>query len=365
MRSLQQAQLALVLVMSIASKALCEPTQPSWIHLMHVHDGRAHVSSRGRSFLSAVDLAEKFGEDDARLHIALYNAARVYTVSNPPLAERLFKRDVAFLEKIDGDFPDIVSDCYELANIYALQGRYAECEAMLARALAIRDKWKDMESDNPFNAELYSSLYIVSYLQRKKSQADDAYAQMQRALSVWHITKLRGTCLRLVGGNFHNYANDCKHLTVEEQNHFLRISLALSKESAACYKKIGNDYDYAAQLLEIAAIDLGLSRLADAEQITKQTLSFAESHFDSLGHLAFDALDYLGMAIGPKHRYNELQELQDKYLSQVASAYGRESEYYAGELYRCAAIWDDAKRPHLADSQREQARLIFSKLSKH
>jgi tetratricopeptide (TPR) repeat protein len=363
MRSLQRAQIALVLVMLIASKALSEPSQPSWVRLMHVHDGRGLSSSRGQSFLSAVDLAEKFGEDDPRLHLALYNAAMAYAVSDPMLAERLFKRDLAVLEKIDGDFPNIVSDCYELANIYAMQRRYAECEAMLARALAIREKWKDLQSDDPFNAELYSSLYMVSYLQGKNSQADDAYAQLQKALNIWHFDKLRGTCLRKVGGNFHNYVNRCKYLTVEEQNHLLRISLALTNESAACYKKIGFDCDYVLQLLDIAAIDLGLSRFADAEQVTKQALSYAENHFDSLGHFAFDALDLLAMAICPKHRYNELQDLQDKYLSQVASAYGRESKRYAHELYRCATIWDDAKRPDLADSQRKQAQLIFSKSS--
>src|SRR5271167_3695233 len=60
--------------------------------------------------IEAVHLAEKFGEDDPRLHLALHGAGVALSWNNKdlPLAESFFKRDIAILEKLDVNFPAIV-----------------------------------------------------------------------------------------------------------------------------------------------------------------------------------------------------------------------------------------------------------------
>ena len=118
----------------------------SWTSLMiqgkHMHNPAYYIA--------AANVAERFGPHDPRLHIALHNAALQSEASHASLSliESLFRKDIACLELLDTDFPDIVSDCFQLSRVYMLEQRYAQSEPLLLRALAIRKKWQDTLGQN-------------------------------------------------------------------------------------------------------------------------------------------------------------------------------------------------------------------------
>lgn len=357
--------LVLAFVLSTPGLAADAITETGWSRLMLAgtrHGGYQDLPS----LLRAVSVAEKFGENDPRLHIALYNAARAYSFDHPALAESLFKRDIANLERVSVDFPDIVADCFELATIYIWRGELTKGEAVLLRGVSIRNKWKDMQSNDPPNAEIQSSLYMVYYLQGKNDKAADAQAAMLRNLAVWRSHKTRAECLVRLGGNFHNCVNFAKHISVAQQNHFLRMSLDFAKEAMAYYKEMGDQYqyDYIHMLLEVSAIDLALGNLKEAEQLSREALKLAEEKFDSYDGFAFDAMDYLVLSLAQQHRCDEALQLQDEYLHRLKQARGGETANYARKLNYCATTWETAKRIDLAERRRKEAKAIVDKLNK-
>src|SRR6516165_525056 len=86
--------------------AIAADTPLYWTKLML--EGK-HLVRGGVSYLDAVTVAEKFGEEDPRLHLSLHAAAVdcVSPLHDYKKAESFFKRDIALLEKIDVDFPDL------------------------------------------------------------------------------------------------------------------------------------------------------------------------------------------------------------------------------------------------------------------
>jgi len=359
--------LVFAFALSIPTLATDPSTQTGWSKLMLLGKRQNGILPDHSNLLRAVTVAEKYGENDPRLHIALYNAALAYSYNHRALSESLFKRDIANLEHLSVDFPDIVSDCFELANIYIWEGELTKAEPLLLRAASIRKKWKDMQSNDPFNAEIYSSFYMVYYLQGKSDKAAEAQAEMHKNLDVWRTHKTRAECLMKLTSNFHTCVNSSKSLSTAQQNHFLRMSLELAKEAAAYYKEMGDryEYDYIGVLLEMTAIDMGLSHLTEAEQLSRQALKLAEDKFDSLSSLAFDAVDYLVLILTPMHRCDEAERLQDEYLNRVKQAHGAESVDYARELNHCAISWEGANRIDLAEKRRKEARTIVDRLNKH
>ena len=145
------------------------------------------------------------------------------------------------------------------------------------------------------------------------------------------------------------------------------MSLEFAREAMASYKEMGDQYqyDYIRMLLEVAAIDLALNNLTEAEQLSRQALKLAEDKFDSWSSFALDAVDYLVLSLTPKHRCDEALQLQDEYLNRVKQARGAESVDYARELDHCATTWENAKRIDLAEKRRKEAKAIADKLNKH
>jgi tetratricopeptide (TPR) repeat protein len=87
------------------------------------------------SFLSAPATAQQEQGNALKRAIKLYQAGKFSEVI--PLAER----SLAIYEKARGpDHPDVAATLNTLGAIYEGQGRYADAEALLRRALAICEK---------------------------------------------------------------------------------------------------------------------------------------------------------------------------------------------------------------------------------
>ena len=101
--------------------------------------GRGDYAAATKQFELALKEAEAFGAEDARLATSLNNLAELYAIQRRYAdAEPLYKRSVAIREKALGaDHPALAIGLNNLAGLYRLQGRSAEAEPLYKRALAI------------------------------------------------------------------------------------------------------------------------------------------------------------------------------------------------------------------------------------
>jgi tetratricopeptide (TPR) repeat protein len=319
--------------------------------------------------VAAVHVAERFGEDDPRLHIALHNAGVSLSWLNKQLAlaESYFKRDIVLMEKIGPNFPSIVSDCYELANIYEQEGRYKEAEALLLRGLSIRNSWKDLHSDDPYNAELYCSLHIAYYVQGETGKANDAQAQMFKAVDIWHTDKNRNLCLFKVGNDLYKFVTRSKGLTPQQSKHLLEMSRGFTQGCVSLDLKTGNEFDRSLALQYLSDIEKALGALSDAESHSREALNLAQAKFkdEHMHYAAFCALAQLSHILVEQHRYKEMDKLVDQYLDNSAKAFGAASQECVTDINNCAEIYGNESLPEQADKRRKKAAAIIQKFWKH
>ena len=296
-----------------------------WAKLM-VDAQRNHRSASG--FLNAMRVAEQYGEHDARLHIAMTNAGDAVKSENPALAESLFKRDISELETIDRDFPEIPCDCFQLASLYLRQRRFSEAEAQLRRAIAVRNKWRDVSSNNPFNAQLFASLYLAYYSQGDTEAAKSAYDQMLNAIQQLRLERRRTECLGVIRSLIYNYACNQQGLSQLQVRHLNEIAWAFATEEEAGRKKIGNLHLIADQLYWSAEIALALGDLKKAESMARQSLDLVRNKLDTAKEFSTLKNDtaVLSQILCKQARYREAKELQEQLLSVLVRDYGPASK---------------------------------------
>ena len=316
-------------------------------------------------YRDAISIAEQSGDRNPRLHLALHNAAFLCAWKNKNLdvAEGFLKRDIGLLEKISVIFPDIVSDCYELANIYEWQGRYTEAEALLLRAIDNRKKWEDLQSNDPFNAELYTSLYIIYYVQGDDAKAAEAKSQILSSLAGWHTDKTRAECLFKIDNDLFKYATRCKNLDPVKRKHLLEMALEFAEQSVACCRRYAGEWVAEVSSTNSAGIYMALGRFDEAEKILRRSLRVSEEDLAERNGYAFSALARLATILCSQHRINEVEQLQDDYLAKVAKQFGAKSETYICEVSSCGEIWGNEKYPELARARWNQAQAIRESLS--
>jgi tetratricopeptide (TPR) repeat protein len=320
--------------------------KPSWTALMvggNSGDGAA-------SFLAAARSVEAFGAEDPRLHVALRNAAHSYCYSNPALAESLFKRDISNLKKIDVNFPEIVYDCSELAEIYTRAGKYSESDAMIEESLRIRKKWQDFSSNDPYTAALYGVLYVNACMQGKTAAADVARSQMGSTVQWLRNPTRRGDCLTKLQAYFYNNALFCREHRLPQTQAFFEMSLDCSVRATSCYKKVGMLSDYVDQLYSSAEIAMALGESDKAEPFLRTALAAGESNFDLFRSNGWPGTCLLCKILFAQRRYQEARQLQEKYLSHLTQHLSTSSPFYQKARNICADFWYKNGRPDVAKS---------------
>ncbi len=103
---------------------------------------RGDYSEAEKQWSAALKEADEFGAEDPRLATSLNNLADLYRLQGRYAeAEPLYKRSLEILEKALGaEHPDVATSLNNLAEVYRAQGRYAEAEPLYERSLAIREK---------------------------------------------------------------------------------------------------------------------------------------------------------------------------------------------------------------------------------
>jgi tetratricopeptide (TPR) repeat protein len=338
------------------SAAQADSSSQMWNQLM-LHP----VSTQSR--IEAVSVAEHFGENDPRLHLALQNAAvnLSWTNNDLPLAESYFKRDIAILEKLDHNFPALASDCFELGFLYLREGRYNLAEPYLLRALAIRKVWNDLDADDPYDAEVYAALFINYDLRDESAKAAQAWTKMNEAVEVWHVDKTRALCLFKVDNCFHRVAIHAKNLSNNKKQFYLQTALHYAKASTQVLRRGANQYDYVMSIFSIGELERVLGDMPEAERMYKECLSLSEKNIDGMEYPALCTLDQLASILDHSNRWAECEVLVNDYLSKVSKTFGAQSPEYATQLDSCAQLFEHHSRTELASTTHKKAAQIRDK----
>jgi hypothetical protein len=306
-------------------------------------------------FLKAVDLAQSFGANDPRLHVARQNAALHCESRNPALSEQLFKQDIADLENLDVDFPEIPFDCLELARMYELEGRHAEAESLLMRALGIRKKWHEISNEEPYNAQILAWLFVVYYGQQKEYKAEQVRHEMNEAMEKLGNEVTRARCLEEVSNLLKEYAQKGKQLSAAQSRALIETALKMSERAASLFQKNGQIGDYANQLRLSAEIYLALAEPERAQVSIKKSLALIDDKFAPGNDLAIRDTIILAEILYSAKRNQEAEQLQSGYLSKLAQQHGQLSTNYIEALNSFAGLWDSAGREDLAQAFKRKA----------
>lgn len=341
--------LFLSLIALLLSQASADASTEAWARLLII--GKRNHSDPTKC-LEAMRIAEEFGEHDARLHIATISAACSLRSKNPALAESLFKRAIADLETIDSDFPEIPCYCFELAKLYTSQGRYAESEDQLRRAIAIRDRWRDLSSNNPFNAELCVLLYVDYCCQGDTRAAGDAYDRMINFVQQLRSSKRRTECLGMIRYTLFTYSQNQKDLSQAQIKRLNEIALSFASEEASSLRGTGSYHYLANQLYQTAAIYRALGDTKNSERLARQSLELVKTELNPEKELDVLRLDVLLLSeiACSQRRFKMAKDFQAWFLSVEAQTYGQRSEIYAKQLRDWAAFWKSAGHPEYAKS---------------
>jgi len=130
------------------------------------------------SFQVAAKDAEAFGPQDPRLAISLNNLAELYRLQGKYAeAEPLYKRSLAIREKALGPaHPDVANSLNNLALLYRLRGMYAEAEPLSKRSLAIYEK--ALGPEHPHVAISLNNLAGLYHQQGKYNEAEPVYKRL-------------------------------------------------------------------------------------------------------------------------------------------------------------------------------------------
>jgi tetratricopeptide (TPR) repeat protein len=352
-------KLIAITLVAVAAPALAAATKSSWTRLM-VEGTRTHDV---RLFLAAADLARQFGPHDPRLHIALRTAGLeiAHSVTDYSRAEPLFKQDIACLEYLDKDFPDIVPDLYDLAWIYLQESRYQEAEGTLLRAVQIRKKWDDMQSRDPFNAAIYAALYLTYTCQGKTLQATDADHQMRDSLKKLHSKISQAHCLYALQLIFDHFTEQHPELSATQAKQYILQAQVYSDEALTYWTRV---CDVSNQMTLSANLAWKLGEKEKSDELLRRSLQLTEGDFKSNRALAHASVLILCEHAFAQKRGRDAEKLEARYLADVAKAFGSDTPDYASALEECAFMSKYAHLYERSKAQSKQAQLLLKRLAK-
>jgi len=132
---------------------------------------QGRYADAAKLFLVALEQAEEFGLQDPRLATSLNNLAELYRVQGKYAeTEPLYKWSLAIREKVLGpEHPDVGESLNNLALLYQTQGKYDEAEPLYKRSLSI---WK--MALGPEHPHVATSLENYAALLRKMNREAEA-----------------------------------------------------------------------------------------------------------------------------------------------------------------------------------------------
>jgi Tfp pilus assembly protein PilF len=212
-------------------------------------------------------LAGFIGLDSPGLGRSLNDLAMVYEGQGRYAeAEPLLKRALAIRETALGpDHPDVATSLNNLAMVYEGQGRHAEAEPLFKRALLIREK--RLGPDHPDSGASLNNLAMVYERQGRHVQAE---LLCQRALAIRE--KALGPDHPDVGKSLNNLAS-----IYAEQGSYAEAERLYQRALAIREEALGPDHpDVGGTLNNIATTYAAQRRYAEAEPLFQRALAIRE-----------------------------------------------------------------------------------------
>lgn len=188
----------------LLSPAVAAADESNWTR--HTKEGLVAFQLRDygkaeESFQAALKEAEKFGKNDSRLattlnHLALARKAQGKYAEAEPLLERALE----IRERTLGpEHPGVGTILNNLAEVYRSQGNYGEAEPLYRRAIEIDEK-----AQGPEHPSVAVDLNNLAVLYRGMGRYAEAESLYRRALTIWE--KALGPNHTEVAGALENYA---------------------------------------------------------------------------------------------------------------------------------------------------------------
>ncbi|MBF0602527.1 MAG: CHAT domain-containing protein, partial [Nitrospirae bacterium] len=263
---------------------------------------------------------------------SLNNLAELYRVQGHyAQAEPLYKRSLAIREKALGpEHPEVALNLNDLAVLYKTQGQYAQAELLYKRSLAIYEKALGPEHPN-----VAASLKNVADLYSTQGQYAQAEPLYKRSLAIWE---------KALGPEHPDVATSLNNLAelYRTQGHYAQAELLYKRSLGIWEKALGPEHpDVAQSLNNLASLYNNQGHYAQAEPLHKRSLGIWEK------------------ALGPEHPNVAISLNNLAVLYQVQGHYSQAEPFFKRSL----GIWEKAlgpEHPDVAQSLNNLALLYYT-----
>ena len=360
------------------------------IHKAQTGEEAAAVVKNCHALLDAANASGSGIEKERLVRFYFLTAFAEFKVANLAAAEALYLRalDVAERNRIPaGQTWEILKD---LGDVYRVQGDYAKAEALLQRALAIREASSEKNKANVakiFNsqAEMYRAqgqyakavalylkaiaiveqsvgandpflglpLHNLAELYRNQGSYAKAEALYLRVLALWAASL--GPNHPYVAALFNNRA-----VLYRTQGQYA-IAEELYQRSLAVYEKtFGPEHPmFARNLNNLADIGVVQGQFGKAEALYQRSLVITEKVFGPEHQDVATALSNLGIFYIAQGQYSKAAPLFQRALAIREKAFGRDHPDVAISLVNLALVYSQQESHEEADSLNKRALAIL------
>jgi tetratricopeptide (TPR) repeat protein len=259
------------------------------------------LTSRFEGFLSQIqaldspELATSLGQLGS-----LYRSQGRYAEAEPLLQKALELRSVL----LGADHPDVAESINDLATLYYAQGRYVEVEPLLVRSLSTLEK--QLDKDHPNVATSLNNLAGLYRAQGRYSEAEPLYV---RSLSIFE---------KQLGQDHPNVAASLNNLALLycAQGRYSEAELLHVRSLSIREQQLGKDHpDVASSLNNLAGLYKDQGRYSEAELLHVRSLSIREQQLGKDHPDVASSLNNLALLYCAQGRYSEAEPLCVRSLS--------------------------------------------------
>lgn len=267
--------------------------------------------------------------------------------------ERLYVRAIAIFESINGAIhPDVANVLSNLAALHQEQAKYLEAETASSRAVAILAEilnCTDLRSNyDDVTISTLQLIYHQALLQLSSSiRAQGRYAQAEKSLS-----RALATTEDVFGFNSREYGETLNALGVLYK-YWGRYddALVVYRQAREIFEQMDDDYPLglATIFYNLAGLDHARGRYSEAEPLCRQALAIQETVLGADDPKLSVTQATLAAILDGQGRYDEAESLYQAAMSTHISIYGPEHPEVALILNNLGAIAE--ARGHIAEAE--------------
>jgi len=298
-----------------------------------------------RIYVAALQTALQEAAESARVADASFFLGDFYRRRGQGAqAEALLLRALALREKLLGaEDPAVSAVLVSLALLKSSQGKYAEAEAPARRAHAIHEKLGQK------NLEAAQALGTLGWIERLKEDLPEAQGMLEQAVAI--TEKLRGPADAIGATEMNNLA-----LVYKAEGRTVRAEQVLRQVLEIRIRAQGPEHpDVAITLNNIAGLLSQRWQVEEAEKLLTRALRIFEKAFGTSHIQVGNTLNSLAMNHLAKNEAKKAEPLMRRALAIFEQAYGPNHPQVAALLENYAGVLE--RSGHHADARAVQERV--------